>query len=191
MPTTTLGPCCAAHGPGVAAHQQDAHRNGCPGRHRASSASCPLNQQPRCSCSPSKHRHHGQHASLPSAFWCPCNLLNAAAKPQATYPDVLGLLHPAAPQPEALHPPCTWYPLAATLVPFAAPPQGPARTKIDKMSSEVVDSNPYSRLMALQRMGIVKDYEKIRGKTVGGCRDGGEATLRWQATWLPSCCCDC
>lgn len=28
-----------------------------------------------------------------------------------------------------------------------------ARTKIDKMSSEVKDTNPYSRLMALQRMG--------------------------------------
>ena len=41
-----------------------------------------------------------------------------------------------------------------------------ARSKIDKMSSEVKDSNPYSRLMALQRMGIVKDYEKIRTKSV-------------------------
>lgn len=41
-----------------------------------------------------------------------------------------------------------------------------ARTKIDKMSSEVKDSNPYSRLMALQRMGIVKDYENIRTKSV-------------------------
>lgn len=30
------------------------------------------------------------------------------------------------------------------------------------MSAEVVDSNPYSRLMALQRMGIVKNYESIR-----------------------------
>lgn len=36
------------------------------------------------------------------------------------------------------------------------------------MSAEVVDSNPYSRLMALQRMGIVKDYERIREKTVSG-----------------------
>ncbi len=36
------------------------------------------------------------------------------------------------------------------------------REKIDKMSAEVKDSNPYSRLMALQRMGIVKDYERIR-----------------------------
>lgn len=34
------------------------------------------------------------------------------------------------------------------------------------MSSEVVDSNPYSRLMALKRMGIVDNYEKIRDYTV-------------------------
>lgn len=33
------------------------------------------------------------------------------------------------------------------------------RVKIDQMSSEVVDSNPYSRLMALKRMGIVQNYE--------------------------------
>ncbi|OON16355.1 ThiF family protein [Opisthorchis viverrini] len=32
------------------------------------------------------------------------------------------------------------------------------RSKIDKISSEVVDSNPYSRLMALQRMGVVENY---------------------------------
>ena len=36
------------------------------------------------------------------------------------------------------------------------------RAKIEKMSGEVVDTNPYSRLMALQRMGIVKEYERIR-----------------------------
>ena len=41
-----------------------------------------------------------------------------------------------------------------------------ARQKIDKMSSEVKDTNPYSRLMALQRMGIVKEYERIRSKSV-------------------------
>jgi ubiquitin-like modifier-activating enzyme 5 len=41
-----------------------------------------------------------------------------------------------------------------------------ARQKIDKMSSEVKDSNPYSRLMALQRMGIVNEYERIRTKSV-------------------------
>lgn len=34
------------------------------------------------------------------------------------------------------------------------------------MSDEVVDSNPYSRLMALKRMHIVKNYEKIRDCTV-------------------------
>ncbi|VDP59054.1 unnamed protein product [Schistosoma curassoni] len=32
------------------------------------------------------------------------------------------------------------------------------RPKIDQMSNEVVDSNPYSRLMALQRMGVVTNY---------------------------------
>jgi ubiquitin-like modifier-activating enzyme 5 len=36
------------------------------------------------------------------------------------------------------------------------------RTKIAEMSSEVVDSNPYSRLMALKRMGIVENYARIR-----------------------------
>jgi ubiquitin-like modifier-activating enzyme 5 len=47
----------------------------------------------------------------------------------------------------------------------------PKREKIEKMSEEVLDSNPYryfiillfySRLMALQKMGIVENYEKIR-----------------------------
>lgn len=47
------------------------------------------------------------------------------------------------------------------------------REKIDKMSSEVVDSNPYSRLMALQRMGIVKEYERIRDATVAIVGVGG------------------
>jgi len=36
------------------------------------------------------------------------------------------------------------------------------RSKIEAMSSEVIDSNPYSRLMALKRMGIVHNYEEIR-----------------------------
>ncbi|CAH8651603.1 unnamed protein product [Heterobilharzia americana] len=40
------------------------------------------------------------------------------------------------------------------------------RPKIDQMSTEVVGSNPYSRLMALQRMGVVTDYALIREKTV-------------------------
>ncbi|CAN1175280.1 Ubiquitin-like modifier-activating enzyme 5 [Linum perenne] len=40
---------------------------------------------------------------------------------------------------------------------------GPVRrSKVKDMSAEVVDSNPYSRLMALQRMGIVNNYERIR-----------------------------
>lgn len=33
---------------------------------------------------------------------------------------------------------------------------------VQEMSGEVVDSNPYSRLMALKRMGIVNNYEEIR-----------------------------
>lgn len=37
------------------------------------------------------------------------------------------------------------------------------RPKISQMSSEVVDSNPYSRLMALKRMGIVDNYEVSMG----------------------------
>ncbi|XP_073117360.1 ubiquitin-like modifier-activating enzyme 5 isoform X2 [Elaeis guineensis] len=36
------------------------------------------------------------------------------------------------------------------------------RSKVKDMSAEVVDSNPYGRLMALQRMGIVDNYERIR-----------------------------
>lgn len=36
------------------------------------------------------------------------------------------------------------------------------RQKISEMSSEVRDDNPYSRLMALKRMGVVENYEKIR-----------------------------
>lgn len=40
------------------------------------------------------------------------------------------------------------------------------RPRISKMSDEVVDTNPYSRLMALKRMHIVKNYEKIRDCTV-------------------------
>lgn len=37
---------------------------------------------------------------------------------------------------------------------------------VQDMSSEVVDSNPYSRLMALQRMGVVENYERIRDYSV-------------------------
>lgn len=34
------------------------------------------------------------------------------------------------------------------------------------MSSDVRDDNPYSRLMALKRMGVVKNYEAIRDHSV-------------------------
>lgn len=51
------------------------------------------------------------------------------------------------------------------------------RQKIDKMSSEVVDTNPYSRLMALQRMGIVKDYERVRDKAVAVVGIGGVGSV--------------
>lgn len=51
------------------------------------------------------------------------------------------------------------------------------RDKIEKMSSEVVDSNPYSRLMALQRMGIVQDYERIREKSVAVVGVGGVGSV--------------
>ena len=52
-----------------------------------------------------------------------------------------------------------------------------ARGKVQKMSGEVVDSNPYSRLMALQRMGIVQDYERIRDQTVAVVGIGGVGSV--------------
>ncbi|KAM6978087.1 ubiquitin-like modifier-activating enzyme 5 [Aplochiton taeniatus] len=51
------------------------------------------------------------------------------------------------------------------------------RPRINKMSAEVVDSNPYSRLMALKRMGIVQDYEKIRTFTVAVVGVGGVGSV--------------
>ncbi|XP_016352319.1 ubiquitin-like modifier-activating enzyme 5 [Sinocyclocheilus anshuiensis] len=51
------------------------------------------------------------------------------------------------------------------------------RPKIVKMSAEVVDSNPYSRLMALKRMGIVQDYEKIRSYAVAVVGVGGVGSV--------------
>ncbi|XP_058840635.1 ubiquitin-like modifier-activating enzyme 5 [Topomyia yanbarensis] len=51
------------------------------------------------------------------------------------------------------------------------------REKIKKMSSEVTDSNPYSRLMALQRMGIVINYEQIREKSVAIVGVGGVGSV--------------
>jgi len=54
---------------------------------------------------------------------------------------------------------------------------GGGREKITDMSSEVVDSNPYSRLMALKRMGIVENYEKIREYTVAVVGVGGVGSV--------------
>jgi len=51
------------------------------------------------------------------------------------------------------------------------------RGKIDQMSSEVVDSNPYSRLMALKRMGIVDNYENIRTYCVAVVGVGGVGSV--------------
>ena len=51
------------------------------------------------------------------------------------------------------------------------------RDKITQMSSEVVDSNPYSRLMALKRMGIVENYEKIREYSVAIVGIGGVGSV--------------
>merc|ERR1719228_509157 len=59
----------------------------------------------------------------------------------------------------------------------AATTSAAARTKITAMSGEVVDSNPYSRLMALKRMGIVENYEKIRDYSVAVVGVGGVGSV--------------
>jgi len=60
----------------------------------------------------------------------------------------------------------------------AAPGPAPARPRVvGALSAAVVDSNPYSRLMALQRMGIVKDYERIRGVTIAIVGVGGVGSV--------------
>ncbi|KAL3506921.1 hypothetical protein ACH5RR_032303 [Cinchona calisaya] len=51
------------------------------------------------------------------------------------------------------------------------------RSKVKDMSAEVVDSNPYSRLMALQRMGIVENYERIRQFSVAVVGIGGVGSV--------------
>ncbi|XP_068655665.1 ubiquitin-like modifier-activating enzyme 5 [Aristolochia californica] len=51
------------------------------------------------------------------------------------------------------------------------------RSKVKDMSSEVIDSNPYSRLMALQRMGIVENYEQIRAFSVAIVGVGGVGSV--------------
>ncbi|XP_058145710.1 ubiquitin-like modifier-activating enzyme 5 isoform X2 [Dasypus novemcinctus] len=54
---------------------------------------------------------------------------------------------------------------------------GVVRPGVAHMSSEVVDSNPYSRLMALKRMGVVNDYEKIRTCAVAIVGVGGVGSV--------------
>lgn len=56
-------------------------------------------------------------------------------------------------------------------------PAAIARPKIKEMSGEVVDSNPYSRLMALKRMGIVNNYEDIRNFSVAIVGIGGVGSV--------------
>lgn len=51
------------------------------------------------------------------------------------------------------------------------------RDKIVEMSAEVTDDNPYSRLMALKRMGIVKNYERIRNFSVAVVGLGGVGSV--------------
>ncbi|XP_078432900.1 NAD(P)-binding Rossmann-fold superfamily protein [Wolffia australiana] len=51
------------------------------------------------------------------------------------------------------------------------------RSKVKDMSAEVIDSNPYSRLMALQRMGIVENYESIREFSVAIVGIGGVGSV--------------
>ncbi|KAJ0790204.1 putative sulfur carrier protein ThiS adenylyltransferase [Helianthus annuus] len=61
-----------------------------------------------------------------------------------------------------------------TSLAMAAPTR---RSKVKDMSAEVVDSNPYSRLMALQRMGIVDNYERIREFSVAIVGIGGVGSV--------------
>jgi ubiquitin-like modifier-activating enzyme 5 len=51
------------------------------------------------------------------------------------------------------------------------------RKKIEEMSAEVIDSNPYSRLMALKRMGIVENYARIRDFSVVVVGMGGVGSV--------------
>ncbi|CAN0383295.1 unnamed protein product [Lampetra planeri] len=59
----------------------------------------------------------------------------------------------------------------------AAARGGESRPRIATMSAEVVDSNPYSRLMALKRMGVVDNYEHIRDVAVAVVGVGGVGSV--------------
>jgi len=52
-------------------------------------------------------------------------------------------------------------------------PRRVRRQKMETMSSEVVDTNPYSRLMALKSLGVVKNYEAVRDFSVAIVGLGG------------------
>uniref|UniRef100_A0A2R5L8U2 Ubiquitin-like modifier-activating enzyme 5 n=1 Tax=Ornithodoros turicata TaxID=34597 RepID=A0A2R5L8U2_9ACAR len=67
--------------------------------------------------------------------------------------------------------------LEAELVRMKQKEECTPRERISQMSSEVVDTNPYSRLMALKRMGIVNNYEKIRDFTVAVVGVGGVGSV--------------
>eukprot|EP00475_Leptophrys_vorax_P032070 TRINITY_DN49127_c0_g1_i2.p1 TRINITY_DN49127_c0_g1~~TRINITY_DN49127_c0_g1_i2.p1 ORF type:complete len:434 (-),score=29.43 TRINITY_DN49127_c0_g1_i2:121-1326(-) len=57
------------------------------------------------------------------------------------------------------------------------PPGDGDSGKLREMSGEVVSDNPYSRLMALKRMGIVQNYEDIRNFTVAVVGVGGVGSV--------------
>lgn len=56
-------------------------------------------------------------------------------------------------------------------------PSSPSPPTDKPMDDTVVSSNPYSRLMALQRMGIVPNYAAIRSKTVAIVGVGGVGSV--------------
>lgn len=53
----------------------------------------------------------------------------------------------------------------------------PIRSPAEAMSDKVVAENPYSRLMALKRMGIVSNYESIRHKSIAVVGVGGVGSV--------------
>eukprot|EP00898_Chlorokybus_atmophyticus_P008516 jgi/Chlat1/8666/Chrsp87S08048 len=63
-------------------------------------------------------------------------------------------------------------PSSSTSTTAPAPGTAPA-----PMSAEVRSDNPYSRLMALQRMGVVKDYQRIRDLSVAIVGAGGVGSV--------------
>ena len=79
--------------------------------------------------------------------------------------------------------------LRSPVLQYAALKATKAREKIAVMSDEVVDNNPYSRLMALKRMGIVEDYARIRGFAVIIVGVGGVGAV--VAEMLTRCACVC